>query len=136
MSVAFVESVKRCTQTASFLDRLYEEVMLRNAEARDRFARTDAFKTKYLFNRLLMVLVRRASGVPGTEAAMAGLATELGPRGLGLPDQFYADWKEALLAVVRATDRLLTPDLELEWRKVIGAELGYFVTTLRSGGRD
>ncbi|MBI5136241.1 MAG: hypothetical protein HZA24_02770 [Nitrospirae bacterium] len=134
MSVAFVESVKRCTQSASFLDRLHEEVMLRGANVRVRFAGVDVFKAKYLFNRLLMALVRRASGVPGTETVIGGLAGEFGPRGLNLPEAFFLDWQEALLAAVRATDRQLTPELEREWRQVTGAELGHFVATIRVNG--
>ncbi len=134
MSVAFVESVKRCTQDATFVDRFYDQLLSRNAYIRQRFAQEDAFLHKFMLKRLLLALVRNASNVSGSDRALDTLADDHGPAGLNLPTSYYESWLEALLLTVREVDRELSPAVDAEWREVMSVQVARFAAAVRSRG--
>lgn len=106
--------------------------MTRTPYANSHLADLAEFRHKFLLNRLLMVLVRHASGSAAAERSLQTLAQEFGPDGLNLPAPYYHDWQVALMAAVRATDRQLTPALEMEWRQVMADACRHFVGVVAS----
>ena len=130
MSVALIESVKRCTQDPSFLDRFQELFLEKDPDIARRFSGMDRARMKFSLSRSVLLLVKHAARMPGADAELERLATRLGPAGLGIPAGHFPLWMEALLRAVKEVDRALTPELEREWREVMTREVDALVNRM------
>ena len=125
--IDLIESVKRCTDHPSFLDRFYERFLSADPAIAGFFANTDFTKQRRMLSHSLILMMR--SGVQGERMAdtQQALAMQHGPAGLAIPATLYSAWLDALVGAAEQTDPLFTEALRETWRVFFERQVAMFV---------
>ncbi|MFQ5509327.1 MAG: globin domain-containing protein [Leptospirillia bacterium] len=126
-----IESYKRVTRQAGFLDTFYQHFFSRDPDIPVRFKGVDMENQAFLLARSLAVILRHVAGVPGAEDTLAALAKRHGPTDLDIPERLYEEWKEALLLALEEFDPEFDQDLDTRWRNLLDAEVAHFIRMSR-----
>jgi len=124
----FGASLERCTAVPGFLDRFYELFLASSPAVREKFAATDFVHQKETLRNAFGLMLRAArlegSGPPDF---LDHLAVRHGASGLGVGGALYDLWLDSLLAAVRETDPLWTPEVAQAWEATMGIGIRYLL---------
>lgn len=124
------ESLGRCVHCETFLQRFYELFMESSPKVAELFENTDFERQKRMLRDSLYVMLVAAGTTKGPAHAELARLARL-HRDLGVTDDMFALWLDALIQAAREHDTHFSDELERDWRGSLSASL----ELMQSGGR-
>lgn len=116
---AFQDSLERASANPLFLDHFYEHFLGLSEEIRRYFVRTEMARLKRKLKSSLHLMTLFAVRAPGAESYVGYLGRS--HHALGIPEDLYWVWLDALIGAVRYSDPRFDTHLERIWYEVMGA---------------
>jgi hemoglobin-like flavoprotein len=120
------DSLSRCIQTPSFLDRFYELFVGSSEDIRKKFENTDFARQKKMLQDSLFVMLVAAGATSGfARKELSKLADRHSRKQLAIDPSWYDTWLRCLLQAVSENDPEYRPELDDAWRESLkeGIEL-------------
>jgi len=115
-------SLGRCVECQTFIERFYELFIDASPKVAELFANTDFERQKKMLQDSLYEMLVAAGTTKGpAHDELMRLAKR--HQELGVTDDMYALWLEALVAAAREHDRRFTDELENDWRAAFGGSI-------------
>jgi hemoglobin-like flavoprotein len=121
----FNDSLERCTQNRSFMERFYDLFVASSPEVMEKFKFTDFRRQRRMLKASLYMLVFAAEGRPEGFVHMEEIAKKHGAGNLNVKPEMYDLWIESLLKTVSEFDRGFNPEVERAWRNMLHAGISY-----------
>ncbi|HSF15739.1 MAG TPA: globin [Vicinamibacteria bacterium] len=109
------ESLGRCVECETFLQRFYELFMASSPEVAELFSKTDFERQKRMLRDSLYVMLVAAGTTKGPAHQEVQRLAKL-HRDLGVTRDMFTLWLDALIEAAREHDTHFTKELENEWR--------------------
>jgi len=122
------ESYARCTLKSGFIDRFYEVFLASHPSLAPRFANTNMADQKGLLRTGISMMLLFSKENSMATNALNRIGETHSPRGMDIPPNMYAFWKDSLMQVVREYDAKLTPEVENQWGKILDHGIRYIVS--------
>jgi truncated hemoglobin YjbI len=123
------DSLGRCVECVTFLDRFYELFTKSSAKVAELFKDTDFVRQKQVLKASLYEMLVAAGTTKGPAhdelERLAKLHQEL-----GVTEDMYQLWLDALVRAAREHDRHFTDELENDWR----ASMSGPIQLMKAGG--
>ena len=125
--IEVIESYKRVSRSAGFIDRFYRRFMASHPDVPARFEGVDMERQRFLVGRSVTMLLQHASGVEQVIEHLTETAARHGPHGLDIPAYLFDHWIEALIDTVAECDPEFQPELKAAWRTLLKREVVWFL---------
>lgn len=109
------ESLGRCVECETFLQRFYELFMASSPEVAKLFEKTDLERQKRMLRESLYAMLVAAGTTQGPAHEEIERLAER-HRDLGVTPGMFALWLDSLIAAAREHDTHFTDELEADWR--------------------